>query len=410
MLKEYKMNTFYDFKSVKYNKNITTTNSKYYLTNDIDVNLQTNYDIIRRKKRIKTDYCDDNIYKILIERPKKVKNNNILEYNKYNEIEKHSTNIIDNKNEINDKKPYCVNCGRNGHIFKKCLLPILSYGLIGYYIDNNTNDIYILMIQSKNTFSFLDFISGKYDIYNCNTNDIYKKLDHLFSKMTNDELNILKNKTFNEIWDNTYFDLDKDNENISNCINNDKKIGNNNIYIKNTKLYYTSYDKYNFIKNGFNFNNKDINIDYFINKYCNENNKNFISWSFPKGRRNYKESDLNCAVREFEEETNIERKYFEIKEHKKIYKENYTGDNLVNYEHRYYLAELYHMNECIIDPNNLHQKIEIGNLSWINIDDAKNYIHSCYYKRIHIIETLKNDIIQMNQKQSPIFKSSKNII
>ena len=28
-------------------------------------------------------------------------------------------------------------------------------------------------------------------------------------------------------------------------------------------------------------------------------------WEFPKGRRNFKEKDLECALREFEEETGI---------------------------------------------------------------------------------------------------------
>lgn len=406
MLKEYKMNPFYDFKSVKYRKNITNTTSKYFLPNDVDVNLKTNYDIdkdsCKKKKRIKTDYDivnTENIYKILVEKPKK--NKNILEFNKYNDIE----NSNEYKCDSNDKKPYCVNCGRNGHIFKKCLLPILSYGLIGYYIDNNTNDIFIIMIQSKNTFSFLDFISGKYDIYNCTYNEIYQKLDDLFSKMTINELNTIKTKSFNEIWDDTYFDFDNDND----IVYIEKKKDNNNIYLKNTKLYNNSYDKYNFIINGFTYNDKMINLNYFINKYLNDNNKNFISWSFPKGRRNYKESDLNCAVREFEEETNIEKKYFEIKEHKKIYKENYTGDNNVNYEHRYYLAELYHMYDLEIDPNNIHQKIEIGNLSWININDAKNIINPFYSKRINIIENLKYDILQMHQNKNNYFKNNYSI-
>ena len=30
-------------------------------------------------------------------------------------------------------------------------------------------------------------------------------------------------------------------------------------------------------------------------------------WGFPKGRRNPHESDLNCAIREFQEETNLSR-------------------------------------------------------------------------------------------------------
>ena len=33
-------------------------------------------------------------------------------------------------------------------------------------------------------------------------------------------------------------------------------------------------------------------------------------WGFPKGRRNMHESDLDCAKREFEEETGIDESFY----------------------------------------------------------------------------------------------------
>ena len=35
-------------------------------------------------------------------------------------------------------------------------------------------------------------------------------------------------------------------------------------------------------------------------------------WGFPKGRRNPRETDLNCAIREFQEETALERQDFTV--------------------------------------------------------------------------------------------------
>jgi 8-oxo-dGTP pyrophosphatase MutT (NUDIX family) len=201
-------------------------------------------------------------------------------------------------------------------------------------------------------------------------------------------------------------ELDLENNNLKqkDILNNlcNKKNNNINSY---TKLFQSSYEKFNYVKYGFYVNNEYVSIDTLINKYYYTSKNNYISWSFPKGRRNYKESDLNCAIREFEEETNIKRKYLEIKEHKKIYCENYTGDNSVNYEHKYYLAELNNKNILNIDPNNVYQKIEVGNIKWIDIDDAIKLIDPFYSKRIEILKNLKQDILlgissQYNKQQS----------
>jgi 8-oxo-dGTP pyrophosphatase MutT (NUDIX family) len=35
-------------------------------------------------------------------------------------------------------------------------------------------------------------------------------------------------------------------------------------------------------------------------------------WEFPKGRKNYQERDIDCALREFEEETGISKENINI--------------------------------------------------------------------------------------------------
>ena len=42
-------------------------------------------------------------------------------------------------------------------------------------------------------------------------------------------------------------------------------------------------------------------IDELINK--SENLWHETEWEFPKGRKNYQERDIDCGIREFEEET-----------------------------------------------------------------------------------------------------------
>ena len=97
------------------------------------------------------------------------------------------------------KNFYCTNCNKKGHVYKNCLEPIISNGIIGIYIENfnlenfdnlekyislnlysslrlkkninfeyrnlcNQNpNIKFLMIQRKNSLGYLEFIRGRYD-------------------------------------------------------------------------------------------------------------------------------------------------------------------------------------------------------------------------------------------------------
>jgi len=116
---------------------------------------------------------------------------------------------MDTQDPYNDKKSYCLNCGKIGHITKKCLCPIISIGIvciklniddldlnniINYSkkiqnkylfsideiiklkklkkkldyinIDNYDNFIEYLLIRRRNSLNYVEFIRGKYDINN----------------------------------------------------------------------------------------------------------------------------------------------------------------------------------------------------------------------------------------------------
>jgi len=64
-------------------------------------------------------------------------------------------------------------------------------------------------------------------------------------------------------------------------------------------------------------------------------------WGFPKGKKNgYNEDPLDCAIREFEEETNI-KILSDMKVIQDIpFTENFKGSNGKAYATHYYLAEL----------------------------------------------------------------------
>ena len=59
---------------------------------------------------------------------------------------------------------YCNNCGKTGHIFQNCKKPIISSGIIAFRKVNN--QFQYLMICRKDTLGYVDFMRGKYPLYN----------------------------------------------------------------------------------------------------------------------------------------------------------------------------------------------------------------------------------------------------
>ena len=51
---------------------------------------------------------------------------------------------------------YCNNCGNEGHYYRECRYPILSYGII-LYDDSEKENIKIVLIERKNSLSYIEF-------------------------------------------------------------------------------------------------------------------------------------------------------------------------------------------------------------------------------------------------------------
>jgi 8-oxo-dGTP pyrophosphatase MutT (NUDIX family) len=93
-------------------------------------------------------------------------------------------------------------------------------------------------------------------------------------------------------------------------------------------------------------------------------------WGFPKGRRNPHESDLNCAMREFQEETGLQRNEFSIIQNTFPISETFFGSNQVHYCHKYYIAICNKSVEVKMNMNNPHMAREIGAIKWCYLDEA----------------------------------------
>jgi 8-oxo-dGTP pyrophosphatase MutT (NUDIX family) len=262
------------------------------------------------------------------------------------------------KDDETEKKPYirpqtCRNCGINGHLYKDCIHPIMSFGIICYKIDEPQNLKY-LMIQRKDSLSFMEFIRGKYNI-----SDVMY-IRQLISSMTSNEKSLLVQKHFDEIWNYAWYQ-----SNTSN--------------IKHTAEYIESKNKFEYL------NNHNI-LSSIINNLVTVIDQE-QEWGFPKGRRKLKESDLDCAIREFCEETRLTSYDIQIIPEILPFEEIFFGTNNVLYKHTYYIAKI--MNNDVrleIDQNCLEQVREVRAVNWFSFEDVLKHIKLYNIERHQIIQ------------------------
>ena len=95
-------------------------------------------------------------------------------------------------------RPYnfCNNCGESGHAFHQCKHPITSIGMIVFRKNKTTNDYEYLMICRKDSLGYVDFMRGKYPVYNKDY------LSNIFNEMTNSEKKLVEKdfKTWSQLW------------------------------------------------------------------------------------------------------------------------------------------------------------------------------------------------------------------
>jgi 8-oxo-dGTP pyrophosphatase MutT (NUDIX family) len=261
---------------------------------------------------------------------------------------------------IIEKKQYyrpqsCRNCGVNGHLYKDCPHPIMSLGIICYKINNN--EIKFLMIQRKDSLSFMEFIRGKYDTHDINY------IKQLISAMTLTEKNMILKKNFDEIWNYVW------------CQSYTS-------VIKHTKEYLESKQKFDIlITNNILFNIIESLIESNSLQNCEQ------EWGFPKGRRKLRETDIDCAVREFCEETRLQNEDINIYNKIIPFEEIFYGTNNVLYKHSYYVAKLNKEDSTLsIDPKCIDQIREVRALQWFSYDEVLSHIKTYNIERIEIFK------------------------
>lgn len=203
-----------------------------------------------------------------------------------------------------------------------------SYGIACCRMTSkNIDSIEILLICKQHTYEFLDFVNGKYHHLN------ESGLKRMLNKMTVYEKNLIKLFDFDTIWKYVWLD---------NCANN-----------------------YNYCKNKFNKLLLDKNrLTILIESSSNVE----LPWEIPKGRKNYRESSINCAIREFHEETNVNPVDYNLLSD--IQQELIFVDKNIKYKYRYYFALL----NDDSDVDLTYKSVETSNIAWRKLSDLPEYL------------------------------------
>jgi 8-oxo-dGTP pyrophosphatase MutT (NUDIX family) len=237
---------------------------------------------------------------------------------------------------------------------------ITSYGIAlvkKNKLINNVNQYEILMIKKRLTYAYIAFVKG---VYNKNNEN---ELLRMFNSMTVDEKFCIMSLNFNIMWYKSTLSIPYQNKFISKEITKFEKCK-----IKFEKNFLTD--------NG----TKLLNI---IKK--SKSSKKI--WEIPKGATNKNESNINAAIREFTEETNIKKNKYKI-----LYNINpityiFTDDN-ITYKYVYYIAVLldnkyqlwldFKTNSNIMEITEL-KFFTLNELSLININSKlKDYIKKIF--------------------------------
>lgn len=263
------------------------------------------------------------------------------------------------------KAPYCTNCGQYGHYLKNCLTPVTSFGCIVIKVPNgfdqakellkNDNsvsgfetvmkDIKYLMIQRKDSLGFIEIIRGKYKL---SDTDYIK---YHITAMTRSEQEKLLNNDFETLWNNLWGVPKEQSLNYK----NDKE---------------TAKEKFDKLKSG---------TDCVCLKDLIEQVKtqwDTPEWGFPKGRRDPRESEYECALRELREETSILEKDVLFIQNLEPLSETFFGSNHVHYCHKYFIFLYNSDKEVKYDEKNTHMLQEIGDIGWYSLEECLEKIRS----------------------------------
>jgi 8-oxo-dGTP pyrophosphatase MutT (NUDIX family) len=205
------------------------------------------------------------------------------------------------------------------------------------------------MLRRRSSYAYTSFVRGDYS---------RKNLQKMLEDMTIDEKKKLMKGDFDEMWlemtHKSYVNKDEIKKKCEKCKKRFEKL---------KKEY--------------------INFPMMLG--CIETKRQTPEWGFPKGQKkgggrvkigepqNCTEDDLKCALREFEEETKINRNKLTILNEFPLY-EYFLGTDKRMYKYYYFVAIIDDDADPFLDAKDYDQVFEISEIKWVDVCEVKNML------------------------------------
>jgi 8-oxo-dGTP pyrophosphatase MutT (NUDIX family) len=215
------------------------------------------------------------------------------------------------------------------------------------------------MIRRRDSFGYVDFIRGKYSL----NDEAY--IQRIIDEMTVAEKATLLRLTFEQLWRLLWGEYTRGSQ------------------YKNEE--HVSYEKYRQVLGGIRTKDGRVKtLQQFIDESTTRWNE--TEWGFPKGRRNYNEKDLPCALRECLEETGYDITSENVIQNIAPFEEIFMGSDMKCYKQKYFLA----MVDLDKKPKKAHDIMEVGLMKWMSFDECIQAIRPYNLEKIGIVRKINN--------------------
>lgn len=238
---------------------------------------------------------------------------------------------------------------------------VISYGIALMRKNNSKERFEFLFIKKRISYAFITFVKGIYH------KSIDSDIIHLFNNMTIEEKICILSLNFSNIWYMSYLTSPR--------------------YMSSKEI-----SKYENCKSKFEkrfLSDNGIRLKKLIQKSSSIENV----WEMPKGMKNKNESNINTAIREFSEETGIQKNKYRILWNEPPFEYVFTDEN-VEYKYIYYPAIMLdqkynpHIN---IQANNKSNLMESSNIKFLSVEDII-LIHSESHGLVSLLKRIKKKI------------------
>ncbi len=233
----------------------------------------------------------------------------------------------------------------------------ISYGIaLCRYNKEKNNRVEIIMIKKRYSYAFFNFVFGRYK-----PND-NKYLGQLFNNMSFSEKIDILGMQFENMWYRIWLNIPSKHFDISDIYNIDTTQT-----ISNAEKYRLFFQKKNkFEKNFINDGGKRLK------DLIRQSTDSEIIWEIPKGGKHENETNIDCAMREFFEETSISQIKYKVLYNITPSIENINDGGLI-YQHYYYIAKL--RDGVLLQPkinfDSFTQISEVGQIKWVSLEEIE---------------------------------------